>query len=234
VDSRKKLLETLTDNMSVDFNESNIFAVTSWAIKNANTYFDSQLIDVFVGLSEQANLVRYKSNQKTWGSDQWRFNQDMRDGNVKDFGLDYRCVISCYNTFGNDNYWRGDYPNGLHKNVNGKLNDIITIANNLGFCCPTWEDSLQKEWEPGKTQDFYMNRAKSQILMSVKAYKNGNLHIKFNQKFLRKLNIEFGRLKGWLRDYNQAADELNISKHEAKQYFKTNFILECSSVRLLE
>ena len=69
--------------------------------------------------------------------------------------------------------------------------------------------------------------------MTVRAYKNGNIHIKFNQKFLRKLNVEFGRLKGWLRNHKQAADELNIPEKEAREFFKTNFVLEHSSVKLL-
>ncbi|KKP89294.1 MAG: hypothetical protein UR95_C0010G0001, partial [Parcubacteria group bacterium GW2011_GWC1_36_108] len=47
--SRKALLDTLTKNIGVDFNENNIYAVTLWAIKNANHYFDQQLIDVYVG-----------------------------------------------------------------------------------------------------------------------------------------------------------------------------------------
>jgi predicted RNA methylase len=228
-DSRTLLLATLTDNVSVDFTESNIYAVTTWAIKNANKYLDQQLVDVFMSLSDQANLIKYKSNQSTWGNDCWRFREDLREGRVKNFGLDYRCVLSFHNTFSTESYMRYDYENGLHKNANSKINDIITIANNLGFSCPTWENSSQKEWEPGKAHDFYMNRAKGEILMSVRAYKNGNIHFKFNQKFLRKLNVEFGRLKGWLRNYEQAADELNISKKEAKQYFKSNFVLEGSA-----
>lgn len=231
--SRKDLLEVLNKNVSVDFNESNIYAVTSWAIKNANKFFDSQLIKVFNGLLEEANLVRYKSNKKTWGSDQWRFNQDLRAGKIKNIGLDYRCVICCHNTFSRESYMRYDYENGLHTNVNEKLNDILTVARNLGFDCPSWEDSNQKQWEPGKAHNFYINRGKKQILMSVRAYRNGNIHVKFNQAFLRKLNVEFGRLKGWLRDYQQAAEELNIPKKEAKKFFKTNFILEGSSVKLL-
>jgi len=227
VDSRKKLLETLTANVSVDFTESNIYAVTSWAIKNANKYFDSQLVDVFEGLINKANLVKYKSNQNTWGSDNWRFREELRDGKITHFGLDYRCVLTMHNTFGRPGYY--DYPNGLNKSINDKLNDLVTIANNLGFFAKA--DSFAMSWEPGKPNNFMLNDGK--ILMSVKAYLNGNIHVKFNQKFLRKLNVEFGRLKGWLRDHRQAAQELNIPEAEAKQFFKTNFVLECSSVKLL-
>lgn len=231
VESREKLLETLTNNISVDFIESNIYAVTAWAIKNANNYFNSQLIDVFIGLSERANIVNYKSNQKTWGNDCWRFREEMRNGDVKNFGLDYRCVISCHNTFSTRGYASYDYPNGLYKNIHNRLNNILVIANNLGFCCNSSENTMNRDWEPGTTQDFHMCDGK--ILMSVKAYKNGNIHIKFNQKFLRALNVQFGKLKGWIRSPQEAAEELNIPEIEAKEYFKPNFVLECSGFKLL-
>lgn len=231
--SRKELLDTLIENISVDFNESNIYAVTLWAIKNANKYFDSQLIDVFMDLVDRANLIKYKSNQKTFGEDKWRFREDVREGKISHFGLDYRCVISCFTTFSNSDYERYDYPNGLHKNIHNKLNDILVVAGCLGFVCPSWETSFQKEWEPGKTNDFYINKMKKDILFSVKVYKNGNVHFKFNQKFLRTLNCEFGRLKGWLRSHKEASEELGIPELEAKSYFKSNYILECSSVKLL-
>jgi hypothetical protein len=229
VDSRKCLLDTLSENVSVDFTESNIYAVTAWAIKNANTFFDSQLVDAFEGLVNKANLVNYKSNQKTWGDDGWRFREGLREGSVTHYGLDYRCVLSVYGTFSTRGYDSYDYPNGLGKSIHNRLNDIVTIANNLGFTCT--DDSLQKQWNPGQTNDFHITSGK--ILMSVKAYKNGNLHIKFNQTFLRKLNVEFGRLKGWLRSYQQAAEELNIPEAEVKQYFKSNFVLDCSEMNLL-
>lgn len=229
--SRASLLDTLTANVSVDFTESNIYAVTTWAIKNANGFFDSQLVDAFTGLIEKANIVNYKSNQRTWASDGWRFKHDeLKEGKVTHFGLDYRCVITCYNTF--DYSWSGK-PR-FNQAVHDRINDLVTIANNLGFSCPSCEDSTQKEWEPGQANEFWMNRAKNEILMSVKAYKNGNIHIKFNQKFLRKLNVEFGRIKGWLRNHKQAAEELNIPVAEAKQFFKTNFVLECNSVLMLK
>lgn len=231
--SRKKLLETLTENISVDFNENNIYAVTLWAIKNANFYFDQQLIDVFVSLSKKANCIKYKSNIKTWGNDGWRFSESMQNGNAGKYCLDYRCVLEFYNAFNTSSYDKWDYPGNLYKNVHAVINDIIVIAKNLGFICPSFEKSESRMWEPGKTQDFYLDKTEGNLLMSVKAFKNGNLHFKFNQKFLKNLNIEFGRLKGWLHDHKEASTEMDISEAEAKQYFKNNFALECSATKLL-
>ena len=61
--------------------------------------------------------------------------------------------------------------------------------------------------------------------MSVKAFKNRNIHIKFNQDFIRTLNVEFGRLKGWLTNHIQASEELNIPVEQTEQFFKSNYRL---------
>jgi len=39
------------------------------------------------------------------------------------------------------------------------------------------------------------------------------------------LNIEFGRLKGWLANHIQASEELNIPVEFAEKFFKGNFHL---------
>jgi len=200
-----------------------------WAIKNANHYFDQQLIDVYVGLSKKANCIKYKSNLNTWENDHWRFNEIYRDGKAGSYCLDYRCVLEFYNTFDTSSYGQYDYPKGLKNSVHDAINDIIAIAKNLGFACNSSENSLNKDWKPGQSNDFYMNDGK--ILMNVRAYKNGNIHFKFDQKFLKSLNIEFGRLKGWLRNAKQASQEMDITETEAKKYFKTNFSLEYSAVK---
>lgn len=219
--SRESMLNTLKDNVNVDFNEQNAYAVTIWAIKNASNYFDAQLVQVFESLITSSNIKAYKSNKKTWSDDNWRFNKEVREGKLTHYALDYRIILQHFRSF-SDNYDRWDYPNGLHSSCHDIFNDIIAIANNLDFVCT--ENSLNKKWEPGKAQDFKCNDGTT--LMNVRAYKNGNLHIKFNQKFLRKLNIEFGRLKGWLRNHKEAAKELGIPEKTAKEYFNTNLSLD--------
>ena len=56
-----------------------------------------------------------------------------------------------------------------------------------------------------------------------------NLHIKFNQQLIKMLNVEFGRLKGWIKTPKEASEELNISEQEARQCFQTNFLLTAGS-----
>jgi hypothetical protein len=43
--------------------------------------------------------------------------------------------------------------------------------------------------------------------------------VRFHPDFIRKLNVEFGRLKGWLRSKQEVVDELRISAEEAEAYF---------------
>jgi len=45
--------------------------------------------------------------------------------------------------------------------------------------------------------------------MEVRAYMNGNLHIKFNQAFMLALNVEIGRLQGWIHNAQHAAEEMD-------------------------
>ena len=48
--------------------------------------------------------------------------------------------------------------------------------------------------------------------MEVKLFKNGNIHIKFDQEFIKKLNIEVGRIKKWIHTPKEASEEINISE----------------------
>lgn len=55
------------------------------------------------------------------------------------------------------------------------------------------------------------------------------------QDFIRKLNVEFGRLKGWLTNHVQASEELNIPVEQTERFFKTNLQLTSKDQsRLLE
>ena len=57
-----------------DFNLENIYSIIIWAIKNANQYIDNQLVDLFYELTSEKNIKNYKSNQKTWENQDWRWN----------------------------------------------------------------------------------------------------------------------------------------------------------------
>ena len=230
--SRSRMLDRLTEQTNVDFTESNIYAVLIWVIKNANQYYDQQLIDTVEKMVSEANIRKYKSNQKLYQWDRWRYCRPDILENVSHYGLELRIVLDRYHAIGHGNhdYY---YPQNLHNGAHDFINDLVTIANNLNF--RTWSSMNSHrmgDWESGKTKEFY--DADGKDLMWVRAFKNGNLHVKFNQKLIRALNVEFGRLKGWLKDKQQAADELNIPEDDAGAAFGANCQITKDNIKLLE
>lgn len=73
--------------------------------------------------------------------------------------------------------------------------------------------------------------AKVVLLFDVRAFKNRNLHIRFAKPFILALNVEHGRLKGWLHSREQAAEELQ--DNDAAEYFRANKLLTQSSILML-
>ena len=225
--SRETMLEKLTAHTSIDFTESNVYAVTIWVIKNANKYFDTQLVDLVEKMVDKANITLYKSNKRLYSDQDWRcsWGSWRTPENLRDFGLELRIVLHNIGGIAGGHSW--EHQNGLNSRAHRFLDDLAAVAGNLGFVLPSWVNSHQvvDEWRSNKKVEFYMNRAENKILMQVKAFKNGNLHIKFNQDFIRTLNVEFGRLKGWLTNHIQASEELNIPVEFAEKVFKGNFHL---------
>ncbi|MCK9551159.1 DUF4942 domain-containing protein [Aquamicrobium sp.] len=71
----------------------------------------------------------------------------------------------------------------------------------------------------------HQNRVKTDddIFTTVKGFKNGNTHYQFNQKFIKKLNLEVGRSRGWIKSPQEATEEMDITIEEATQYWDSNF-----------
>jgi len=223
--SRDSLLSTLRERTNIDFTASNAYAITIWAIKNANKYFDSQLINVFEEMCEKANVVSYKSNQRVFGQGDYRYRKVKAD-KVK---LEYRIVCEYIGGIDND-YWSRDRFSGLHSSAYNFLNNILIVANNLGFLR---NDSVDRHtFLSGKKEEFtyHIPGEIRQVLMEVKAFKNGNLHIKFSQDFMLALNVEMGRLKGWIHTPEEAAEELGEDLEKVSKVFKTQYTMIGSQV----
>lgn len=221
--SRKSMLDALHGKTSIDFTASNAYALTIWAIKNANTYFDKQLVEVFDKMIEKANIVAYKSNYRVFGQNTYRYSLfDLRQncGPVK---LEYRIVLECIGGISKSAY-SSEQRSGLRHTAADFIEDVMTVANNLGFVC---DDRLSAIYfESGKKQLFYYHDLKTgteRVLMEVKAFQNGNLHIKFDQKFMLALNVEAGRLKGWIHNAQQAAEEMSEDVKDVAKFFKSSF-----------
>ena len=219
--SRKSILSTLTDHTSVDFTCENAYAVIIWAIKNANKYYNSQLLEIYMEISDLANVKNYKSNKKII-DDEWRYNKKENTH----YSLDYRIVHSCYCY---DDFELRYSKNKLTDYAKNRINDIITIAKNLGFNVTGKAEDY--EWKAGKENIFILQNHK--VFAKIRPYKNGNLHIKFDQKFIKAFNVEAGRLNNWIKSPKEASYEMGISEKEMKSFFKTNQQITNSNVKLL-
>jgi len=220
---RNVLFDKLNDSGYVDFTESNIYAVVLWILENSSNYIDEQVLIVYEDLMSKANCKNYKSNHRVFENDDWRYNQE-KPTHVY---LDFRIILQSWGVL-DYGYRDGNFAR-LSESACERVKDLLTVANNLGFITDSTDRRLfnwvvDPCWVAGKPQSFYYVRnGERGILFEVKAHKNGNMHIRLNQKFALALNVEYGRLKGWIHSKENAAEELKDVK--AAQYFKTNYSL---------
>lgn len=222
-ESRNNLMETFKELQCLDFTIENIYSVVLWVIKNANKYYNSQLIQFFKKLSDKDNVKPYKSNQRLFEDDGYRWNCDKKSHYV----LDYRIIMS--SPFRTN--WSGQLDTGY--NTNKTLEDIRVIANNLGF------ETLDFGWTDypkdfGEKKYVY-NKIGEEPFMEYKVYKNGNMHVKFNQEFTKALNITASRLLGWIRTVDEAKREFpEYMTKNIEKYFNINLSIGINSgVKLL-
>lgn len=232
-DSRRLLLDTLHRHVHVDFTQSNVYAVLIWVIKNSNIYLESQLIKTYELMVEKCNVHLYKSNQRTWQDEGWRYNKDERKNTH--FSLDYRIVT---HRVGGISVSKFSFDRGLDERAANFLGDLLTIARNLGFDCGTNPYSLNRtgreQWASGTVHEFRgLDRRTKQsvVLVEARGFKNGNVHLRLAKSFILALNVEHGRLRGWLHSREQAVEELGDA--EASEYFGTNVRLGSNPMLLL-
>lgn len=64
------------------------------------------------------------------------------------------------------------------------------------------------------------------IFLTVRGHNNGNTHYQLNKRFIQRFNLEAGRLKGWLRSPEEAADEIDdLGIEAARRYWECSFSL---------
>jgi len=231
--SRGELLKTLTANTHIDFSSSNAYAVVIWAIKNANKYLDSQLVELYKALSNQESAKAYKSNRHFNGAD-FRFHRWDDGEHPERYALDYRIVYEYGRCFDGYNF-ELSRNHGISITAGDLINDVCTVGHNLGF--DVFEQAASFNWTPGKRCEFsYMKDAESfeyEDFMTVRAYKNGNLHFKLNQNFLLKLNIEAARILGWVNSPKEAAEEMGEPFSKVSKHWNTSFRITLSDTKLL-
>lgn len=228
-------LKILKQNFGVqkalDFNIENILACTVWAIKQANLLYEEQLEEFMISLIDSANVKMYKSNKMTFDLEKWRYSRYDYKKVLTHYGLDYRIVLDRMVPFNTSSYSQHDYPNGLRKGCHDLINDILVVCRNLGFDVED-TNSYNVSWIPGAKYEFYLKSG--DIAFTVKGFKKGTMHFQFNQALIRAMNVEFGRIKGWLKNKKEAMDELNLSEAEVEDFWKINYTaLPSSSLQLL-
>ena len=210
---RKKILAKLLSTTSIDVNIDNMYSVVIWVVKNANIYQDEQLLDVYKSMTEPKNIELYKSNIH-FIADSWR-GTFLKE--VSKYKLEYRLVLSCNVSPG---YYSFNNRNGISETGYDFINDIFTIAKTLGLKIQKSNGLNVVRWTMGKQTTFYCEDGS--VFAEMRPYKNGNLHAKFNKNFILRLNIEAGKLNGWIKDPKHASQEMDIPEKEIIRFFNTH------------
>ena len=213
--TRNEMLNRFAMLKRVDFTLENIYPMLLWVFKNANSYYNEQLITFFKGLTAPDNVKAYKSNQKVFERSEWRYNTFKDPEKLSHYTLEYRIIMS--------SPFRADWYRGtLDRNDNGAkqtLQDIFVIARNLGFKIGLCD--LPQSFG-NKCTVLYEKSDK--VFMEYRAYKNGNMHVKFDIEFIKAVNVEVSRLLGWIRTKEDIKKEFPAEMAKgAEKYFKQNY-----------
>lgn len=225
---RAAMLESLRSERPVDFTESNIYSTLIWITKNASSYIDSQLVKLFKDMSQAANVERYKSNHKVFVARNHRYLQE----DASHYKLDYRIVLE-----GLGGIYTGDYSfqsvQGLTEYTAEFLSDFITVANTLGFD----SDDAVTNYQWVSQRKIMLKLNNGETMTSVKAHKKGTIHLQINQKLILAINIQAGRLLGWLRSPEEAVEQLKLEGEDAEfaeKYFQPSLLASASQLRITQ
>lgn len=196
---RKAFLSSLKEKTVIDFTEGNIRSMLIWISKWSSDYFDEQLVELFKSLAQQANVHRYKSNDKVFTKGRWRYLHE----DETHYKVDYRLVVEGFGGI-NTSPYAFDAINGLCLRSHEFLRDFVTVANNLGFACNDRPENHR--WSSGRKNELWMENGG--ILLDAKAFKNGNIHIRVSKRLMLAINVQAGKLLGWIRTAEEAVREL--------------------------
>lgn len=227
--TREELKERFIGLRSVDFTAENIYSLIIWVIKNANRYFEKQLIDFFEGLSSVENVKPYKSNQRVFTEKNWRCWRDGSTEKPSHYTLDYRIVCSGW-YFMSSYSWNRDKMES--EKIRKKIGDFIAIARNLGIA-DKFDVDLPGEFGE-KAQVKMLFGEKWVSLFDYRCYRNNNVHVQFNIEFTKAMNVEVARLLGWIHSAEDIKQEFppELAKG-AERYFNRNVTIDLGSVSLL-
>ncbi len=217
--SRSDLIEKFKEVMQVDFTHKNIYALVIWVIKNAENYFEQQTVDFFKSISEVDNVKPYKSNEKLFKQEGWRFSKwDAIEHKRYKYTLEYRIICdksvfhsTCYS--GSTNI----------RETNQKINDIKVVCRNLGFE-PTRFEAPENYGKKGYV--YFMYEGKEQLLFDYVFYKKGTCHVRFHIEFVKALNVTASKILGWIKCKEDIKEQFSeeMAKGAEKYYTEGNFV----------
>jgi len=209
-----RIFRNIQEFKTLDFNADNIYSIVIWIINNCNIGILDQIAEVFDALTDPQWIENYKSNRH-WKKSDWRHTD--RDWKYEKLparwklGLDYRIVVSTYSY---DRYsYGGKYT---------LIDDFIIICSNLGFpiesyCKPNY--GLHQTEQKFYTLD-------GELAFTMRYYTgNQNAHLKINKKLLMKFNIEVAKIRKWMSEPDDVAEEYDIPKDEAARLWNSGIAL---------
>lgn len=213
--TRSEMLNRFTMLKKVDFTLENIYPMLLWVLKNANSYYNEQLITFFKGLTAPDNVKAYKSNQKVFERSEWRYNTFKDPEKLSHYTLEYRIIMS--SPF--RQHWHYGGMDNNQTEAKKTLQDIFVIARNLGFNIGLCD--IPKTFGEKCT---VLYEKSDKVFMEYRAYKNGNMHVKFDIEFIKAVNVEVSRLLGWIRTKEDIKKEFPAEMAKgAEKYFKQNY-----------
>lgn len=224
------LKRKLSQQTSIEFNKENIYAMTTLILRYAEMYKEKQLINWFYRLSESDNVKLYKSNQRVFKDEDWRYirrNNDNHDNKPSHYQLDYR-IVTRY--LGRIDGWFNQ------REVANHLNDLTVIARTLRMNAEnqiTFSDTEKMQYGQRYPLYFTDQSGEKQVLAEVKFFKNGNAHLFLNQDFTLRLNVEVGRLLGWVKTKEQASEEMGYPLEDVEKSFGASQNLLMTANKLL-
>ena len=96
------------------------------------------------------------------------------------------------------------------------VGDFIVVCRSLGFYVHEHRTFDGKAY--GEEQRFCT--VDGRLAFTVRAYKNGNAHMRVDRGLMMRFNIEVARLRNWINNHNDIKDEFEVSEAEAIRLWK--------------
>lgn len=224
-EQRTNFIKNLTEHSSVEFSIANCHGVILWALEQANTLRDTMIQTTIDYITHDCEVNGYKSNEKVFVKNKHKYN------NMDEpFKLDYRLVTERMGKI--DFTWTKPRLYGRDENC---VHDLKVIGYLLGF--DLYEGDKIDDLDTGKSYNFHYTKDGVQhILFDIKWFKKGTAHIRFSQEFMMKINVEMGRIKGWVFTKDDVKEEFDVSDEEASKLITNHFknTLTMNNVKLLK